>query len=96
MPDTSGLPDVPDGQAASRTFTDRIGGEWTVWGIDAGPLPPKLRRLLGPSVEAKGTLLFVSDSNQWRALTPAPTDWMMVDESELECYHVRARLMRAD
>ena len=96
MPDTSDLPGAPDGQAASRTFTDRIGAEWTVWGIDAGPLPPKLRRLLGPSVEAKGALVFVSDSNQWRALTPAPADWMMVDESGLESYQVCARLMRAD
>ena len=96
MPDSSDLTRPPGSHAASRIFTDRIGTEWTVWGIGAGPLPPKLRRLLGPSVEANGTLLFVSDSNQWRALTPAPADWMMVDESKLESYHVYARPMSAD
>ena len=95
MPDTSDFAGARDIQA-SRTFTDSIGAEWTVWGIGAGSLPPKLRRLLGPSVEAKGTLLFVSDSTQWRALTPAPADWMMVDESKLESYNVYARPMRAD
>lgn len=92
-------PDIPgpaNGQRISRVLTDATGVGWTVWEITPGSLPPKLSRLLGADVGAGGLLLFVSESNEWRALIPVPPDWEALDESELEACRVRAQRLRAD
>lgn len=96
MADRPDIPGLPDGHSAiSRALTDSLGVDWTVWEISPGQLPPKLRRLLGAEVEAKGALLFVSESNEWRALVPAPANWLDLDESALEGCRARAPVVRA-
>jgi hypothetical protein len=96
MPETPEIPGEEKGQPLSRVHTDASGLAWTVWEITPGPLPPKLRRLLGTEVGVGGALLFVSESNEWRELTPAPADWIRLEDSEIEAYRVRARVVRAD
>ena len=95
MPDRPDIPGAANGQPLSRIFTDATGVAWTVWEITPGPLPPKLRRVLGTEVGAGGMLLFISESNEWRELNPVPPDWLQLDHAELEGYRVRARLVRA-
>jgi hypothetical protein len=90
------IPGPPNGQPISRVLTDATGVGWTVWEIGPGSLPPNLRRLLGKDAERGGVLLFVSEANEWRSLTPVPADWAKLDESELEACRVRARRLSAD
>ena len=96
MPEPPELPGEEKGQPRSRVHTDATGRAWTVWEITPGPLPPKLERLLGREVGAGGALLFVSESNEWRELTPVPAGWIRLKDTELEVYRARARVVRAD
>lgn len=96
MPESPEIPGEEKGQPRSRVHTDATGHSWTVWEITPGPLPPKLRRLLGREVGVGGALLFVSESNEWRELAPVPADWTRLKDSELEVYRARARVVRAD
>ena len=96
MPESPEIPGGEKGQPLSRVHTDATGLAWTVWEITPGPLPPKLKRLLGREAGVRGALLFVSESNEWRELTPVPADWTRLEDSEIEEFRVRARVVRAD
>ena len=95
MPDWPDIPGPPDAHSPiSRVVTDKAGSSWTVWEISPGQLPSKLRQLLGSDVEARGALLFVSETNEWRVLSPPPVKWLNSEEAELEGWLVRARVVR--
>ncbi len=94
MADDTWIPAPPD-QPLSRAFTDAAGMTWTVWEITPGPLPPNLERLLGTEGRTGGSLVFVSDVNEWRALAPAPSGWGNLAEAELAAACARARRVRA-
>jgi hypothetical protein len=64
---------------------------WTVREITPGPLPPKLRELLGHERRGGGWLLFLSQGGDKRRLAPVPTGWASLSQGELEALCMRAR-----
>jgi hypothetical protein len=91
MPEEPRSPDDRRGLPPSLMFTDASGVSWAVWELTPGPLPPKLRRLLGGDSPPGGALLFASEANEWRALVPAPHGWTSFGDAQLETCLVRAR-----
>src|SRR3712207_3679057 len=78
-------------QSLPRQFTDSVGITWTVREITPGPLPPKLRRLLGKERREGGWLLFLSETKEKRRLAPVPEAWAALSAPELEAWCMRAR-----
>jgi hypothetical protein len=83
--DPSATPQLP------RAFTDSVGVTWTVREITPGPMPPKLREMLGQERRRGGWLLFLSDGGEKRRLAPVPKDWLGLSPRELEDLCIQAR-----
>jgi len=91
MSDRNQTDGSPANPPLPRTFEDSLGATWTVREIAPGPMPPKLRQLLGEERRYGGWLLFLSDSGEKRRLAPVPSGWATVSQGELEALCMRAR-----
>jgi hypothetical protein len=78
-------------QPQPREFADSLGVTWTVREITPGPMPPKLRQLLGDDRRLGGWLLFISGKGERRRLTPVPAGWASLSDIELETCCTRAQ-----
>jgi hypothetical protein len=87
----SGSDEPPTNPLVPRAFTDCLGATWSVREITPGPMPPKLRQMLGSERRAGGWLLFLSDSGAKRRLAPVPKGWAGLSDAELEVLCLRAR-----
>jgi hypothetical protein len=90
MPDDAAR-QPPTDQPLPRTFTDSVGGTWTVREITPGPMPEKLSQLLREDRRRGGWLLFMSEANEKRRLSPVPHGWASLSDTELETLCMRAR-----
>jgi hypothetical protein len=91
MPDAAESRPTPPDQPLPRTFTDSVGGTWTVREITPGPMPEKLSQLLREDRRRGGWLLFMSEANEKRRLSPVPHGWAGLSDTELEALCMRAR-----
>jgi hypothetical protein len=91
MPDSAENHPVPTDQPLPRTFTDSVGGTWTVREIKPGPMPEKLSQLLREDRRQGGWLLFMSETSEKRRLAPVPQGWASLSDPELESWCMRAR-----
>jgi hypothetical protein len=91
MPDAAENRPAPPDQPLPRTFTDSVGGVWTVREITPGPMPEKLSQLLREDRRRGGWLLFMSETNEKRRLAPVPQGWASLSDAELESWCMRAR-----
>jgi hypothetical protein len=79
------------GHPLPRVFTDSVGATWTVREITPGPMPEKLSQLLREERRSGGWLLFISETDEKRRLSPVPQGWASLTDAELEAWCMRAR-----
>jgi hypothetical protein len=91
MPDGNQTDEPPATPQIPRAFTDSLGVAWTVREITPGPMPPKLREMLGDERRRGGWLLFMSEGGEKRRLAPVPRGWAGLSVRELEDFCIRAR-----
>ena len=91
MPDAAESNQAPTDQPLPRTFTDSVGGTWTVREIKPGPMPEKLSQLLREDRRRGGWLLFMTEANEKRRLSPVPHGWASLSDADLEALCMRAR-----